>query len=95
METFNSDSSESYSVAFMTTIFTMSALKTPLAVPTPCSRLNLIVTASCLLTYLFNVWMIISKSFILCVFLKALLIVFIALETSVLATRYNIYTFGR
>ena len=54
----------------------ISALKTPLAVPTPCSRLNLIVTASCPLTYLFNLWTIISKSFILCVFLKALLIVF-------------------
>ena len=69
----------------------ISALKTPLAVPTPCSRLNLIVTASCPLTYLFNLWTIISKSFILCVFLKALLIVFIALETSFGHTLQHIY----
>ena len=61
----------------------ISAFKTPLAIPT-LVILNLIVTASCPLTYLFNVWLIISKSFILCVSLKALLIVFIALETSVL-----------
>ena len=92
METFNSDSSKSYFVAFMNTIFTMSQallrfrLRFQLLV-----ILNLIVTASCPLTYLFNVWMIISKSIILCVFLKALLIVFIALETSFGHTLQHIY----